>query len=623
MKKIEEQLFNVYGKGIVNTIEDTLIDEGASSESINFLTLPDRIELIKGRRLIGAEESTNKGVLGMGKIEKVDGTELILRKIGTVLQYYNTTTELWVNAKTGLLPDEPLYFSNSFTPAGRQVWMCGQDGLFKLYPSSPASVIDLTDSTKNYKGQISIDKSRMFCWGMKEDPTGLRFSKIDKDSNYTLIAAEAISSATASHYTGTLTKGQVFGLVFTKGAQVLRDDKNGNLTGDGTGTINYATGAYVLDFTTSNATAVTCSYLWEDPLTNGLADFRYSATRLAGEGNVLRQDSIGTKSQIVLNFNDSYYTLQDKGSWIVKIATTDLTFDNQIYRLNIGCPSANGAVVTADGIVFVDTYNPELPKLRVLEFNQIGDRIIPTDLSINFKMEDYTFDSDTFLYKKGDWILIFCKKDSPNNNTIIVYNIRQRSFDIALYPGNNAVELLNKIIAGDSQTPNTYELFTGVDDLDYEITAHWIGNKKKLKTEYLKKFKKLRLTGYIDLEQSFDIYISYDNEEFVRIGTIYGDGQYVDPVKTSLIGTAILGDEIIGLADSSKAGYFETEIKVRTPKFKRFKLKYVPLGVGYLSILEQKISDIRIKSSKIPKKYKAGTGTGVGFSSIDDAFIVN
>jgi len=183
MKKIIEHIVNVYGKGTINTIDDTLIDEGAASSSVNFITLKDRIELAAGRRLLGAEETSNDPVLGMGKIEKVDGTEVIFRKIGTVLQYFNTTTQLWVNSKTGLLADEPLYFSNSFTPAGRQIWACGQDGLFKIYPTHPTDVLDMTDSTKNYKGQIRIDKSRMVCWGMKEDPTGFRLSKVDKDSN--------------------------------------------------------------------------------------------------------------------------------------------------------------------------------------------------------------------------------------------------------------------------------------------------------------------------------------------------------------------------------------------------------------------------------------------------------
>ena len=627
MKKISEHAINIYGNGTVNSVDDTLIDDGAASKSSNFLTRLDRIELIPGRRLIGAEETSNEGVLGLGKIMNVDGTETMFRKIGTKLQYFNNTTQLWVDSKTGLLADEPLYFSNSFTPAGRQVWACGQDGLFKIYPSAPTDVIDLTDATKNYKGQISIDRSRMTCWDMKEDPTGLRFSKIDSDSNYTVVTAEAITDTDVAkkHYTGTLANDQGFGYAFKDGtAQTLTDDKNGNLIGDGTGTINYATGAYVLDFTANTGTPVTCDYLHEDPLDGGLADFTYSATRLAGEGNVLRQDSVGARSMVVLNFNDTHYTLQDKGSWWVKISTDDMTWDNQVYRSNIGCPSPRAAVVTADGMIFVDTFDPEEPKLRLLSFNQLGDKIVPTSLSDNFKMEDYQFDEDTAMFKKGDWVMIFCKKDnSPNNNVTIIYNIAQKSFDVCDYTGQMGVNFNSEVLVGDSMSSNVYELFTGFDDLDYDIIAEWMGKKANLKTDYLKKFKRFRITGFIDISQSFEIYLSFDNDPYILIGSLEGTGAYVDKEDSGLVGGEMIGEDVLGLIASSNPNYFETEIKVRTPKFKRIKVKFVPTGIGYLAILEQKFSDIRIKSSKLPKKYKIGTGEGIGFDPIDNSFTVS
>jgi hypothetical protein len=672
MKTIVEHKVDIYGKGIVNAVEDTLIDNGASSNSINFITLPDRIELVGGRRLIGVEETGNNGVLGMGKITKIDGEEIIFRKIGTKLQYFNNATQLWVNIKTDLLDGEPLSFANSFTPAGRQVWMCGQDGLFKLYPSSPTSIINLTDKVKNYKGQIIIDKSRMICVGMKEDPTGIRFSRVDKDSNYKSISAESVGASGSKAYSGTLAHSQCFGLLLrdckgnawsptsnyvvddevifnnnlykcilnttsyqpptnttywtleTTGVvvQKVTDDKNGNLIGDGTGTINYATGAYSVIFTNNTAHNPVVDYLYEDPLDEGLADFSSSATRLAGQGNVLRQDSIGSKTMFVVSFNNSYYTLQDKGCWRVTIDSADTNWNNEVYRENMGCPSPRAGVVTADGIIFIDAYDKEKPKLRLLAFNQLGDQIVPYDLGVNFKLEEYTFDEDTCLYKKGDWILIECKQDSPANNKLIIYNIKQKSFDVTNYTGNCFVDLYNKIIAGDSFSPNTYELFSGNDDLDYEIEALWEGKKHNLKTDSLKKFKLFRIKGYIDLDQGFDILASYDNDPYELIGSISGRGNYVDTQKSYLVGTSKIGEDIIGLGDSSKANYYETEIKVHTPKFERVKIAFIPTGVGYLSIMEHKFSDIRVKSAKLPKKYKTIKGTGVGYEEIGSSFIV-
>jgi hypothetical protein len=465
----------------------------------------------------------------------------------------------------------------------------------------------------------------MVCVGMKKDPTGIRFSKVDKDSNYTTISDEPITDTTTGkkHYTGTLAHTQGFGYVFKDGtAQTLTDDKNGNLIGDGSGTINYATGEYVLDFTANTGTAVKADYLYEDPLDGGLADFTYSATRLAGEGNVLRQDSIGSITMAVCKFNNTFISLQDRGSWKVTIDNADTNWNNEPYRENIGCPSPRAWVVTADGVIFIDTYDKDKPKLRLLALNQLGDQIIPYDLGTNFRLEDYTFDEDTCLYKKGDWILIECKQKSPANNKLIIYNIKQKSFDVTNYTANVFVDLYNKIIAGDSTSPNTLEIFTGYDDLDYEVEGLWEGKKHNLKTDRLKKYKIFRVKGYIDLDQGFEIAASYDNDPYELVGTISGRGNYVDTRKSYLVGTSKIGEEIIGLGDSSKANYFETEIKVHTPKFERVKIAFAPTGVGYLSIMEHKFVDIRVKSAKLPKKYKTIRGTGIGYTKIGSSLIV-
>ena len=580
MKKIITRTTKYFNEGVKNVLDDTLINEGAASDSMNFVTLPDRIELILGRRLLGEEAEGNDQVLGAGEILKEDGTKLLLRKVGTSLEYFDTETQTWEESKTGLLDGEKMYFSSSFTPAGRQIWACGQDGLFKIYPSNPETVLDLTDPLKNYKGRIEIVRSRMLCWGMKEDPTGLRFSRVDTDSNYNLVSGEAVGVAGSTTYEDTLALGEVFGVVFTDGTQTVTDDKNGKLEGDGTGTINYATGEYSVEFDSVATSDVTVSYVYENSLDKGLADFTSSATRLAGEGNVIRQDSLGSITHGVFVFGDVFYSLQDKGSWTVRVSTDDLTFDNQIYRSSIACPSYLGGVVTADGIVFVDTFNSDYPKLRLLRFNQLGDKVVPEDLSREFKMEDYTFDEDTAMWKKKDWVLISCKRNSTRNNVILIYNLIQKSFDVVNYTSNVFLELENKIIAGDSLSPNMYELFTGRDDLDFEIEAFWEGKRSDLKIEDLKKYKRERIGGFIEESQSFDILASYDNDSFEYVGSVSGTGNYVDKENSIAIGSSIVGADVLGGESDAVANYFMTEIRVRTPKFLTRKLRFVPTGIG-------------------------------------------
>lgn len=623
-KKNNQQIIKVFGKGIINSIESNLIDQGAASASRNFLTYLDKIELSRGRQLVGAEESGNNPVLGLHTGAKADGTGILIRKNGTKLQYFDGT--IWEDAKTDLLENEELSFDNSFTPAGRQIWACGQDGLFKIYPSNPTDVLELTSSTKNYKGKIKIEKSRMRCWGMKEDPTGLRLSKVDKDANYTSVTAEAITDTATGkkHYTGTLSKGQIFGVVFKDGtAQTLTDDKNGNLIGNGTGTINYATGAYILDFTANTGTAVVTNFIWEDPLTNGMADFRYSATRVAGEGNVLRQDATGAKSQVVHSFGEKFYTIQDKGSWALSIDETDLKFNNQIYNLTIGTPSWKSSVLTSTGIVFVDTTDPDRPKLRKLAYDQYNSLVIPYDLSQNFKLEDYIFDEQTVMEKFGDYVVFSCKtKDSTVNNKTIVYHQILKSFDVMDNGYNFFTVKDNKLYGGDGSSPNVYEVFSGYDDLEYNVEGEWISRNDDLGTEQLKKYKKIGFEGYIGVDQSFDIYASYDDEDYELIGTITGNDPNVEKGIFITVGSSLLGDFTIGGEGMGIDGFhFKKYIKVNMQKFARFKLKIIPTGIGYLAITEIIYFDIRLKGSKPLRKYK--DTTGVGNMEVGTSFIVN
>lgn len=609
-KQITEKLTRVFGKGTINTIESELISPSAISESENFITYLDRMELTRGRKLLGAEETGSTPVLGLTKVIKQDGLEILIRKAETKLQYYDSANDLWVDMKTGLDPSAEIYFDMSFTPAGRQLWCCSRDGLYKVYPSALTDVLDMT-SVRNYKGKIKIEKSRMWCYGMEDDPTGLRASKVDRDSNYTLVSAEAIGASGSVTYTGTLAHGQVFGVVFTSGSQIVYDDKNGLLVGDGTGTINYATGQYSVTFTTSTAAAVTCKYLWEDPTTGGLADFRYSATRLAGEGNILRQDSTGTKSMVFVTFNSKYYTLQDNGSWELSVSSTDLDWNNQVYNTTIGTPNSSSAIPVADGIVFIDTSDPEKPKLRKLRYNEIGDRVIPEDLSQNFKMEDYVYDKSV-VFSFGDYYLISCRtSDSSTNNFTLIYNYVLKTFDTLTNGYSYFVEANNKLYGGDSSSSNVYEILSGYDDLEYTIEGFFVTKNDDYRDEFsknseqLKKFKEITIAGYIGESQSFELYASFDREDFVLLGSFNASTDLSDTALTRTVGESLLGD-IVGGGDTevTDAFYYRKTFRYLTQKFYRRRLKIVPTGIGYFSVTEFKDSKIKFKGFKTLTKYK-------------------
>jgi hypothetical protein len=106
-----------------------------------------------------------------------------------------------------------------------------------------------------------------------QDPATLYGSYIDDQNvgdQYTAVTTEAIAGSGATR-TGTLAfkaggaKRTCFNVSFTDGVETFGDNFDGTLTGSagGTGTINYATGAYAITFNAS-ATTVTSDYFWEN-----------------------------------------------------------------------------------------------------------------------------------------------------------------------------------------------------------------------------------------------------------------------------------------------------------------------------------------------------------------------
>ena len=80
---------------------------------------------------------------------------------------------------------------------------------------------------------------------------------------------------------------------------------------------------------------------------------------------------------------------------------------------------------------------------------------------------------------------------------------------------------------GNSITDNVWELFSGFDDADSEYDNYWESNLDNLDIDNLKKTKKLIIQGEIAKDQEFNIYLSYDNDDYVEVGTISGAGSYV------------------------------------------------------------------------------------------------
>lgn len=605
---VDKSTITSFTKGTHNLVSDELIPNDAASDSLGWLTKDGKIELMYGRQLQGAEGAAGR-VWEEHVGYKVNGTTVRFRKVWTgstgKVQYLNGTT--WTDVITGLA-NEYATFSNYSSLAGNFVYVSSPtDGPFKIVTANPGSYSDVYNSAKTFKGWSIIDKGRMYLWGRKQDPTGLYGSFVDgQDSTvYTTVTGEATASTS-----GTLAfkaggaRRTCFGvsITITSGGQVYSDNYDGTLTGSagGTGTINYTTGAW----TVTAGGVGTADYQWEDSSLKGVTDFSKSATRLAGEGFVVRQDQGGDAIRVVIPLEGSYFSMKATSVYKFTPDADDLNPTNEIFRTDVGIKTITSAVGTSVGIVYMDTANPTRPVMTILQRNQIGDNFTTAPLFPHFKFSDYNYDS-LVLETWDKYIIASCRYDSSNNNRLLLGDMVERTIDVAPYGGSAFAKDGGFLYMGDPVSQTSYELFTGFDDMGLPLPNYWISAGDRYGTDTLKKTKRYRFKGAIAPDQSLSVYLSLDSDNYVLIGTILGSSDYVDYTSSYAIGTTVLGSGTLGGDDTVPVYRFIMEIKVRSFKFRKRNFKFVANNIGYVALETVTDFDIWQFQDKLPAKYRS------------------
>lgn len=633
---VNEKITKSLGQGIYTIPSDPeLIPQQAAQDSLGWISTDGQIELTRGKLLVGAEETAAGYVKGFGKGNTVNGTEVLFRKVNTKIQYYNTSTELWVDIVTGLTASAEYTFSPYQSLAGTFVFATGADGIYKIHTANPADYCSMYDSTKNYKGKSMIVQSRMSMWDVKGALTTHFMSYTDsaQDSTvYTTVTAETLGTGdgatTAFSGTAAFKAGDAkrtcfsFQVTVTSG-ETLVDNYDGTLTGSAgaTGTINYTTGAWTLTFVTPPAAAannIKVTYAWEMTNAKGVTDFTFSGTRTALQGDVVRQDEGGDAILNIVYHNGSYYSLKEHSAYKLTIASTGLSFENIVFRKDLGLPFWRAMVVTGKGIIFMDTANESKPQLTILQPNLNGDNLEPVKLASHFDFSNYTWDACA-MGTYGEFIVFSGRTSSSSiNNKLFLYNVRRNTIDILPY---NMKTLLNSnglLYIGDSLSDNVYVALSGFDDDDYVIENYWISNDERYNSEALKKVKRLRMKGLITPDQSLEVYISYDGDTWTQIGTILGSGTYVDFENNYTIGSNGIGiAEIGGEASSITGSSYLCELKVSGTKFRKRKLKFKATGIGYVSVNMIDDFNVRFFQKKLPSRYRTKQNVSIDGASTD------
>ncbi|QGH73115.1 MAG: stabilization protein [Podoviridae sp. ctviO18] len=623
---MENKVFKNFKYGTIDTIEDYSIPHGAASRSLGWLTQGDHIELMRGRLLLGTENTGAGRVSGIHVGEKSDGTQVLFHSYARKLKYYDTVTEDHIELSSNFLPaavlgadglSEDISWASYTSLAGYQVWINSPNGDYaKIMTANPGDVYTQYLNTKNLKGHIKIGQNRtwLFDRGLsgspsQKDRTAPYGSYIDT-ATYTTVTAEAlgdVASGTLAFKAGGARRTCfAVSITHTGSGEVYTDDYKGVLTGSagGTGTINYSTGA----FTTNRSGAGTVDYQWEDSTNNGIADFTKSATRTAGQGFVFRQDDGGSPLLGIFSYKHIEYCIHRVKAWILELTATDTNATNLIFRHKVGIPNMGAAVATGDGIYYVDDVDETDPQIRLLTYDLTGSgEVVPVSISLNIDLSGYRFNKAK-VFEYGDFILVACRlSTSTINNRVLVYNRIWKSWDVLPIFASCFAIYNGVCIVGDSGSNNVYEIFSGLDDDDSIIENSWEGALSNIQIEELKKTKRFIVEGEIGPDQIIEVSIDYDGSGYALLGTIEGDGSYVDKSQSVNVGALTMGRGEIGGGGGDgaiPAWHYKREFHLDSSSYERIKVKYEAIQIGWASVSGETYKDIRRKGNRMASKYR-------------------
>lgn len=619
-----------FDKGIIDNIEPESIPVGSLSKALNFLTKGDHVELRRGSKILGADAGAGS-VTGLHVGVKIDsdGTEIPFRTRARKVEYYDVATELWVENGSNVLPaaasGEDVEFDGYNSQAGAQAFLSSRSSsVYKILVANPGSITDLLSTV--YRGFIRIKQSRMFLWNRnaasgsgRKDEQNVYMSYIDARA-YTTVTAEATTSLTGTlAFKAAGSKRTCFGVVITitAGGQIFSDNRDGTLSGDagGTGTINYTTGEYTL----SAAGVGTADYQWEDSTGTGIADFSFSGTRTAGQGNVLLQGD-GGPLMGVESYGDTEYCMHKRKTYALTLTKDDTAASNLIFRDREGVPNHRALKATSLGVFYVNAVDSGQPRIKLLTLQSGSTAIDGVVISQNIDLSAYLFDK-CFVEEWEDYIIVGCRtEESASNNRFVMYNKVWKAFDIVDYWGLIARVYGGTLIVGESITANVITAFSGSDDDGSVVDGFAELNEWDLDMPgVLKKVKYLEIEGNIGPDQVFDVKASVDDGAFVTIGQIMGSGTYVDRSQSVDVGADTIGSHPVGgnvgVGENITAYHYFRSLAVRLDKFERIKIRFergidltdptAPIdGIGYFSFSLVRFRDVRAKNHRIAKKYR-------------------
>lgn len=608
------------------------LKKGVSPDSLNWITgkFGDNISLRRGQALLGQSRQTGLGkITGLGIGTRYDGVQVPFYSHGRKVKYYNVGTDDTVEISTDLLPatvvgangiGEDVWFSPYQNLGGSFIYYGSPNSsIYKTPTASPGSAVD--QAIIDYRfGIHKVSQGRSFAGQRKGttagnfDKTGLYLSYVDKAllSSYTQTTGEnvgtgdGVATSFSSVLVGVTGKLTAMYVQASDTVETFIDDRNGNMIGSlgGTGTINYATGAMVLNFNTApaNLQAVIATYYTEDSTSQGILDFSGSSF---GQGASYRQDDGGGSIMAIWAINNVEYCFHLLRTWQYTgaLSSTD-TSSNLPYR-NVGIPYSRAAFPTPDGVIFADLSHPTEPKFRRLQIapNTNNLTIEPLSISDALNLTPHAFDYCVcFLW--GDYE-VFCVQEKVNgtantyNSIMYLHNVYSKAWDKVNFYASCLAEFTGTLIAGDPLSNNVFTLFSGFDDDGDPILNYWTDGNMNLGTDNMKVVHKMVVNGLIQPDQNLEVWLSFDGSAFTRYYTIQGSGAYVQSGVNTSIGSNTIGSQTVGGGAEVTAHPFEVEFPVHSDRFNTVRAKFIATDIGAVQVNEYTYKDVRDKGRKI------------------------
>lgn len=396
---------------------------------------------------------------------------------------------------------------------------------------------------------------------------------------------------------------------YTSGGTIYKieyfiDDQNGVLNSNlgGTGSINYATGAYVLNFHTAPIAGKTIySQYYSEPVTESITDF------VSTGAAAYPQFDGGGDIQAVLPFDQVEYAFHLLTSWYLNINATTPT--NLPYRNRVGTPNFRGGFSSEDGIIYLDNSVPSQPRVQILKIEDNSATatvtIVPTPLSDQLDLTSFGF-AQVAIFRWNEYDVVACQPSQNGviqgqNNSLFVRNIHSGQWDYCDLPASCFDEYNGTLIAGDSFSNNLFTLFSGLDDDGANINNFWQGKVFNLGVDGLKKFNRFVMKGLIQQSQSIQISFSFDSGNFVQLATVSGTGSYVNVGNPVLVGANTIGSHVVGGGGDILTAYpFEVEFLIPCDLFEYVQPQFLAPSIGYVQIDSFIFKDVRLKARRIP-----------------------